>query len=89
MHARSFGLLGLNYLFFLHSCSHFAEESTFEIFLTVFNSKYYSLLEVGFVNVQSRDMIESKRISIDILSPSQDISSFNLYLFLILYDIAR
>lgn len=26
MHWRSFGLLGLNYLFFLHSCSHFAEE---------------------------------------------------------------
>ena len=26
MHARSFGLLRLNYLFFLHSCSHFAEE---------------------------------------------------------------
>lgn len=56
-------------------------KSTFEIFLTVFNFKYYSLPEVGFVNVQSRDMVESKRISIDILSPSQDISSFNLYLF--------
>lgn len=64
-------------------------KSTFEIFLTVFNSKYYSLPEVGFVNVHSRDMVESKRISIDILSPSQDITSFNLYLFLILYDIAR